>query len=324
MPRKPRIFIEGGIYHVYNRFARGAEIFSEGDEAERFFDLLKKAKSRDGLTVFAWCLMSNHYHLALRAGPVPLPRTIGFIQARFGQDYNLRWKSSGPRWQSRYKSQLVNHIPQLHQLISYIHLNPVVAELVKDPADYPYSGHRELIQEIDEPMIDVDATLNVFGETEGSARWAYVRALRGVVDSKWKGELPGRLPWWEQERDRPVNPDNPEAWIDELGRSTGLERRQMSPEEYVCAVCGLLEIDPVDLTGSGKGRELSRLRYLVAVLGVERWGQQAKKLGGLLGRRGDAVSRWVGRGAELRRTNEDFRASYDGVDRALASIKPLN
>jgi len=33
MPRRPRVFVEGGIYHVYNRFARGAELFSEPEEA---------------------------------------------------------------------------------------------------------------------------------------------------------------------------------------------------------------------------------------------------------------------------------------------------
>ena len=71
MPRWPRVFIEGGIYRVYNRFARGAEVFGEGDEAERFLALLRKVRDRDGLTFFAWTLMSNHYHIALRAGAVP-------------------------------------------------------------------------------------------------------------------------------------------------------------------------------------------------------------------------------------------------------------
>jgi len=60
MPRRPRVFLEGGICHVYNRFARGAEIFREGDEAQRFLELLHTARDRDRLTVFAWCLMSNH------------------------------------------------------------------------------------------------------------------------------------------------------------------------------------------------------------------------------------------------------------------------
>ena len=137
MPRRPWIFIEGGIYHVYNRFARGAEVFCEGDEAGRFLSLLRKVRDRDGLTVFAWALMSNHYHIALRAGPVPLARTMGYVQARFGQSYNRRWKSSGPRWQSRYKARLVEESRYFRQLIAHIHLNPVSAALVEDPADYP-------------------------------------------------------------------------------------------------------------------------------------------------------------------------------------------
>ena len=33
MPRRPRVFVEGGIYHVYNRFARGAEVFADPEEA---------------------------------------------------------------------------------------------------------------------------------------------------------------------------------------------------------------------------------------------------------------------------------------------------
>jgi hypothetical protein len=41
MPRKLRVFVEGGIYHVYNRFARGATVFGEGDEAERFLEMIR-------------------------------------------------------------------------------------------------------------------------------------------------------------------------------------------------------------------------------------------------------------------------------------------
>ncbi len=107
MPRRPRVFAEGGIYHVYNRFARGAGLFADPEEAIEFLEILRKARDRDGLTVFAWAMMSNHYHLAVRAGPVPLSRTMGYVQARFGQRYNRLHRSSGPRWQSRYKARMV-------------------------------------------------------------------------------------------------------------------------------------------------------------------------------------------------------------------------
>jgi hypothetical protein len=71
MPRAPRILVEGGLYHVYNRFARGEEVFSDPQEAIEFLELFRDLQQRDGLQVFAWSLLSNHYHLALRTSAVP-------------------------------------------------------------------------------------------------------------------------------------------------------------------------------------------------------------------------------------------------------------
>jgi hypothetical protein len=60
MPRRPSVFIEGGIYHLYNRFARGAELFAGPEEEIEFIELLRRARDRDGLRIYAWALMSNH------------------------------------------------------------------------------------------------------------------------------------------------------------------------------------------------------------------------------------------------------------------------
>ena len=61
MPRRLRVEIEGGVYHVYNRVSSGEHVFADPDEADRFVELVRSVKARDGWTVFAWCLMSNHY-----------------------------------------------------------------------------------------------------------------------------------------------------------------------------------------------------------------------------------------------------------------------
>ena len=106
MPRRPRIFVEGGIYHVYNRFARGADLFSEREEAIQFLEILRKARARDGLAVLAWCLMPNHYHLALRTGAVTRwayrgaemrQESEGFCAAYEKLDRELALWQSGPR-----------------------------------------------------------------------------------------------------------------------------------------------------------------------------------------------------------------------------------
>jgi len=323
MPRRPRVFVEGGIYHVYNRFARGAEIFAEPEEAIEFIEILRKARNRDSLRIYAWTLMSNHYHLAVRTGPVPLSRTMGYVQARFGQGYNRRSRSSGPRWQSRYKARLVEDPIQFDRLVTYIHLNPVQAGVVDDPADYVFSGHRELLRKIKHPLIDVDGVLSLFGDTVGAARRAYVRAMKGAREEEWLGESRGLIPWWVHEVDRRVEPVAPTSWIDELGRSTGLERPRMDSREFLLRSCELLDITMATLAGAGKGRELSRQRYLIAALGIERWGLTAKPLAEPVGRLPEAVSRWASRGAELRQESDAFSNAYERLDQQLAANQEI-
>ena len=53
MPRALRILVEGGLYHVYNRFARGEGVFSDLEVAIEFLDLLRELKQRDDLQIFA-------------------------------------------------------------------------------------------------------------------------------------------------------------------------------------------------------------------------------------------------------------------------------
>ena len=59
MPRALRTLVEGGLYHVYNRFARGEGGFSDPEVAIEFLDLLRELKQRDDLQIFAWSLMDR-------------------------------------------------------------------------------------------------------------------------------------------------------------------------------------------------------------------------------------------------------------------------
>ena len=77
--------------------------------------------------------------------------------------------------------------------------------------------------------------------------------------------------------------------------------------------------EPKEIAGPEKGREVSRTRYLIAALGIEGWGKEAKQLAGLLGRWPEAVSRWASRGAEVRMESNDFRNDYERLDQALAN-----
>jgi len=82
MPRAGRVFFDGAVYHVYNRLARGERVFEVDEAAERFVELLREVMARDGVTVFAWVLMANHYHVAVQTGAVALERPIKSLQQR--------------------------------------------------------------------------------------------------------------------------------------------------------------------------------------------------------------------------------------------------
>jgi len=321
MPRAPRILVEGGLYHVYNRFARGEEIFSDPEEAIEFLDLLRDLKQRDDLQIFAWSLLSNHHHLAVRASAVPLSRTMRTLQGGFSKAFNRRWGRTGPLWQSRYQGRLVDSQRYFDELVFYIHLNAVRSGLVEDPAKQVFSGHRELIGKVRDPLLDVDDALLTFGKTTKSARRTYLRRLNTALAAEERTEVSERLPWWTPERE--LRPTTGRAYVDELGRSTDRERRLLEAGEFVELACAELGTTVDALASPRRDRETTKLHQLVATVGIERWGQRAAVLGALLGKHPDIVSRWARMGAERRSKDVEFSDALDQLDGFLPDT-PLN
>ena len=323
MPRPARVHVEGGIYHVYNRLGRGERAFDREQHAEVFVSLLRDLVQRDGLTVYAWCLMSNHYHLAVRTGVISLDRPLRSLQQRLTRDVNLRRRVYGPLWQGRYRAKLVEDQRYLDQLLIYIHLNPVTAGIVDDPAAYSWSGHHELLGRAKQPIVDVDEVLRVFGTTRRSARAAYVRRLKGAVEEEWIGEEPGRLPWWRLGRPPKGEEEDPEEAVRRRrGREEeGLDERPLlDAEGLVVHGSRLLGIEVEVLRSRRRSQELAQARELLVVLGVERYRLKLKDLARALGKSPDGMTKAVARAARRRISDDGFRRRLDDLDRALTEV----
>jgi len=306
---------------VYNRLGRGEQLFREEGEAERFVGLLREVVERDELTVYAWCLMSNHYHLAVRTGTVPLDRPMRSLQQRVTRGINACHRVYGPLWQGRYRAKNVNDQRYLDRLLIYIHLNPVQAGLVDDPAEYPWSGHRELLGRFKKPIVDVDEVLRVFGRTRRAARAAYVRRLRGALEEPWVGEEPGRLPWWRLGRPPKGEDGDPEAAVRERRA-----REELGPEwrpsfeaaEFVARGAELLGVDVDDLRARGRAPDVVEARELLLVLGVERYGVKVNALAREVQKSPSGMSQALARAVRRRVEDAGFRRKLDEVDRRLA------
>ncbi|MEN8164407.1 MAG: transposase [Acidobacteriota bacterium] len=328
MPRPPRVFVEGGIYHVYNRVTRGERVFEEKQEAALLLEAMREIRDRDGLIVLAWCIMGHHYHLAVRCGGVPLWRSMAGIHTKISKSYNVRHRFYGPFWQGRYRAKLVETPDYLRQLLLYIHLNPVSAGLVEKPEEYVWSGHRELVRRFKKPFINPDQLLLAFGETRRAARKSYLASIRANREETWMNGLPGELPWWRLGRPRKeetgdeLRMDPATPFIDELGRSTALERPWLKAEDFIQRALDALEISSEEVSGRTKRQEVVRAREILMTLGVERYGLRVTRLAAVLGVRYNSASLWGRRGATRRMEDRAFAGWMDEIDAIIASSPP--
>ena len=322
MPRNLRVFVEGGIYHVYNRFASGEPVFVDPEEALEFIELLRYVKQRDEWTVFAWVLMSNHYHLAIRSRAVPISRGFQYLQGRFSQRYNRGRRRTGALWQSRYHAKPINEQGYLDRVILYIHLNPVAGGLVDRPVDHVFSGHREIVKSVSNPVVDVDECLLSFGQTQREARKTYLSAIRAGcrgLGREGGGDTGSPRIWFQP--DRELAPDDSGPYIDVLGRSTGPERNELSAGEFIERCTAILGVEVADLTSRSRHRDVVESRRLIVTLGRERWAQSTKDLASALGKSADTVSYIQREGVRQRLVDKVFSRRYEDLDERLIARK---
>lgn len=319
MPRRAREFVEGAIYHVYCRTSRRTPVFATAATARRFVDLVGDVKARDRFTVLAWCLMPTHYHIVVRTAEVPLWRSMRLIQGRFAQAHNRRERTLGSVWQERYKAKVVADDHYVGQVLAYVHLNPVVAGLAATPGAWRWSGHRSLVGQRGEPLVDVDLTLRLLGETVEKARQAYRSWLAAARRAPLPGEPMDRVPWWRRRRDddRELAPPRP---AHQPGRTTGgHERPGLDVTTYLARAAAAAGVDPGALGAERRDRATVRAREVIVLVGVERYRLRTRDLAAAIGRSADQVSRWAGQGTRRKADDEAFRQRMNRLDDAVAA-----
>ncbi|HEV8267583.1 MAG TPA: transposase, partial [Thermoanaerobaculia bacterium] len=142
MARPPRLEFEGATYHVIARGNERRLIFRDDEDRTEYLRLLAAASGETGLKVLAYCLLSNHLHLAVQAASVPLSEVIGPLHSKYARYFNQRHGRTGHLFESRYRAILVDRDSYLLSVVRYIHLNPVKARLASSPERFPWSSHK--------------------------------------------------------------------------------------------------------------------------------------------------------------------------------------
>ena len=102
--RTARKECESNIYHVIVRGV-GRQLPFEDDSDRRFFvEALSDSRASHGVEPFAWCLMANHVHLALRAPIESISTMMRSLETRYAGHFNFRHERMGTLFQGRFIS----------------------------------------------------------------------------------------------------------------------------------------------------------------------------------------------------------------------------
>ncbi len=146
MPRPPRFEYPGAIYHIINRGNYRSWIFEDDGAKAAFQKCIFEACEFAGWTLHAYCVMGNHYHLAIETPEPNLSEGMRWLQSVFANRFNRFRKEHGHLFQGRFKSILVEDWDRLAWLCHYIHLNPVRAGVcdMKGLKTYRFSSYWNL------------------------------------------------------------------------------------------------------------------------------------------------------------------------------------
>lgn len=167
-------WLPGHFYHIYNRGAHRLTIFREPENYYFMLGKMKKYMMQFNITVIAYVLMPNHYHLLLRQnGEIPAGMLPQHIFNSYTKAFNRSDEHSGTLFEGRFKAIPVVEENYLLHLCRYIHANPVVHGIVEHLEEWPYSNYPEWMALRQGRIVDREFVKLYFDSKESYA--AFVR-----------------------------------------------------------------------------------------------------------------------------------------------------
>jgi REP element-mobilizing transposase RayT len=188
--RPLRIAFPGALYHVTSRGNARAPIYLDDHDRSRFLVVVQEVVERHHWRCYAYCLMTNHYHLVVDTPLGNLSAGMRQLNGVYTQAFNRRHARVGHLFQGRFSGILVERVSHLLELARYVVLNPVRAGMVGAPEDYRWSSLRATLGRSPLPSwLEAERLLQTFNSParylefvrEGAGLPSPWSALRGSV-----------------------------------------------------------------------------------------------------------------------------------------------
>lgn len=174
MSRPLRLEFPNALYHVVARGNHRYPIYRNEADRRMWLAILRDSCTRNNAVIYAYCQMTNHYHLLIETREANLQRVMHHLNGCYSQAHNRRHESVGHLFQGRYKAILVQRDAYLLELARYIVLNPVRAGIVAAPQDWPWSSYHWMFRKVGNAQwLDIESVLSYFSGADGKASANY-------------------------------------------------------------------------------------------------------------------------------------------------------
>ena len=137
--RRIRIWDPDVVYHISNRTQEAKYLFVPDDEFNKLVHRwLKRAVRIFEVELYAAVVMSNHFHLLVRAPLMNISKFMQYFQTNLSRAVNkLRKRYDAAVFPRRFAAEPVLDEASFDRLLAYVLCNPVTANLVEQPEQYP-------------------------------------------------------------------------------------------------------------------------------------------------------------------------------------------
>ncbi|GAA0432135.1 hypothetical protein GCM10008983_05890 [Lentibacillus halophilus] len=173
MGRKKRVWVPNSFYHVVCRGNRRDALFKDDDDFKIFLHMLLQINKKVPFELASYCLMTNHFHLQIRSKEQPISKVMSLINKRYADYYNTKNRITGHVFEKRYYDKVIASKQGMLEVSRYIHLNPVDANMVRQPQSYPWSSYRYYMHTSRHPLLNMAIILDYFSGDEWEKRRKY-------------------------------------------------------------------------------------------------------------------------------------------------------